>query len=535
MGDANSSGSESSALGGGPIEAILGHRKVNGIYEYELKWKGYESDENTWQTADTFNESSIQLLEDYNRQHKFYEEKSERATPEKKAGWFVSKDAEHKEIKGLYVQDRIMTSSEQVGSINRSSSNGLFAASLAAVTQDDWGVRRTRSVMRQLMGDDRAAKPKRKRAATSGPQEAEETDERSEEDAAQEARPSLQGDVQRVQRSGRVQTRRKAQEPRVAPIVAANRTPSNRRPSRRGIPAACKRRPLRRRSSTSRPTWCTFRTRSKGTFWESKRRSTAVSPTRSTTRPYDVGRRTLLHRVAGKNCSVQHEYDEILACLVSQKASMEVIDGQRGQTALHIAVCNRHACLVRKLLELGSPINTVDREGLLAARRGPQTPPAVLENANLRFTPEQLQPVHDFVREISAVFARKQEEILSDQFAKLCPISTIHQVRMGESNIFEFPIPFCTPNSCEVSFVMFARPQYVGERIHSVEMKGEEPRGEGLPRRRPVCGQYPHRLQVVVDPNAEGPLWIQLLASKKEVECSDPQPVPPPPTFDYGQ
>ncbi|CAG8546658.1 5021_t:CDS:2, partial [Paraglomus occultum] len=37
------------------VEAIVDHKKTKGIMKYYIKWKGYPSDENTWESADNLN------------------------------------------------------------------------------------------------------------------------------------------------------------------------------------------------------------------------------------------------------------------------------------------------------------------------------------------------------------------------------------------------------------------------------------------------------------------------------------------------
>ncbi|KAI6227430.1 Chromo domain-containing protein [Aphelenchoides fujianensis] len=73
--------------------------------------------------------------------------------------------------------------------------------------------------------------------------------------------------------------------------------------------------------------------------------------------------RTLLHRIAEQSCDQQHTADEIMDCLVNAGAQLDVRESAYQRTPLHVAVCARRTCHVRKLIELGSPVNTADGKG----------------------------------------------------------------------------------------------------------------------------------------------------------------------------
>ncbi len=50
------------------IESIIDHRpskESSDGYEYRVKWKGYSSDENTWNTSETFDGTGDDMLNDY--------------------------------------------------------------------------------------------------------------------------------------------------------------------------------------------------------------------------------------------------------------------------------------------------------------------------------------------------------------------------------------------------------------------------------------------------------------------------------------
>jgi len=41
------------------VEKIVNHRFRNGKTQYEVKWEGYSSDQNTWETEDKFDSKTI--------------------------------------------------------------------------------------------------------------------------------------------------------------------------------------------------------------------------------------------------------------------------------------------------------------------------------------------------------------------------------------------------------------------------------------------------------------------------------------------
>ena len=50
------------------IESIVGHKKRGRGYLYRIRWKGYSSGEDTWQTAESFTHAK-EILADYRRYH----------------------------------------------------------------------------------------------------------------------------------------------------------------------------------------------------------------------------------------------------------------------------------------------------------------------------------------------------------------------------------------------------------------------------------------------------------------------------------
>lgn len=76
----------------------------------------------------------------------------------------------------------------------------------------------------------------------------------------------------------------------------------------------------------------------------------------------DADGRTLLHHIAVKECDEKHSYELIAKLLILQGAEMTITDSKFGKTALHAAVCANHICMVQTLIDLSSPINTVDNK-----------------------------------------------------------------------------------------------------------------------------------------------------------------------------
>ena len=51
------------------VEAILTHRRYRGKYQYLVKWKGYDSSENTWEPEQNLTNME-ELLDDYKKRRK---------------------------------------------------------------------------------------------------------------------------------------------------------------------------------------------------------------------------------------------------------------------------------------------------------------------------------------------------------------------------------------------------------------------------------------------------------------------------------
>ena len=50
------------------IEKILDRRKINGKFEYKIKWEGYPMSQSTWEPMKNL-ESAKELVEEYDRLH----------------------------------------------------------------------------------------------------------------------------------------------------------------------------------------------------------------------------------------------------------------------------------------------------------------------------------------------------------------------------------------------------------------------------------------------------------------------------------
>ena len=56
------------------VEKILDRKKINGQYEYKIKWEGYPMNESTWEPMKNL-ETVKELVEEYNRTHPITEKK----------------------------------------------------------------------------------------------------------------------------------------------------------------------------------------------------------------------------------------------------------------------------------------------------------------------------------------------------------------------------------------------------------------------------------------------------------------------------
>ena len=73
------------------IEKILDRRKVNGKFEYKIKWEGYPMNQSTWEPMKNL-ETAKELVEEYNRSHSFSNQpKSTKTKSAKKDNIFIHK------------------------------------------------------------------------------------------------------------------------------------------------------------------------------------------------------------------------------------------------------------------------------------------------------------------------------------------------------------------------------------------------------------------------------------------------------------
>ena len=79
------------------IEKIIGRRKINGKFEYKIKWEGYPMNQCTWEPMKNL-ESAKELVEEYNRSNPIdLPQKSSKTDHKKKDDTFLNK--KRKEIK----------------------------------------------------------------------------------------------------------------------------------------------------------------------------------------------------------------------------------------------------------------------------------------------------------------------------------------------------------------------------------------------------------------------------------------------------
>ena len=74
------------------VEKILDRRRVNGGFEYKIKWEGYPMNESTWEPMANL-ETVKELVEEYNRTHPITEKKrsSKASSHKKNSDSFINK------------------------------------------------------------------------------------------------------------------------------------------------------------------------------------------------------------------------------------------------------------------------------------------------------------------------------------------------------------------------------------------------------------------------------------------------------------
>ena len=82
------------------IEKILDRRKVNGKFEYKIKWEGYPMSQSTWEPMKNL-ETAKELVEEYNRSHSFLNQPKavKQKNPEKDNTFIHKKKNREKEVK----------------------------------------------------------------------------------------------------------------------------------------------------------------------------------------------------------------------------------------------------------------------------------------------------------------------------------------------------------------------------------------------------------------------------------------------------
>ena len=90
------------------VEKILDRRKINGKFEYKIKWEGYPMNQSTWEPMENL-ETVKGLVEEYNRTHPIADKKSSsKASSHKKSSdSLINKKRKEKndEIDGQINQD----------------------------------------------------------------------------------------------------------------------------------------------------------------------------------------------------------------------------------------------------------------------------------------------------------------------------------------------------------------------------------------------------------------------------------------------
>ena len=97
------------------IEKILDRRKVNGRYEYKIKWEGYPMSQSTWEPMKNL-ETAKELVEEYNLIHSFSNQpKSPKQKRVKKDDSFIHKKKDReKEIKVENEKNKELSQNEKL-------------------------------------------------------------------------------------------------------------------------------------------------------------------------------------------------------------------------------------------------------------------------------------------------------------------------------------------------------------------------------------------------------------------------------------
>jgi len=72
------------------IEKILDRRKVNGRFEYKIKWEGYPMSQSTWEPMKNL-ETAKELVEEYNNSHPILTQPKSKTKSVKKDNTFIHK------------------------------------------------------------------------------------------------------------------------------------------------------------------------------------------------------------------------------------------------------------------------------------------------------------------------------------------------------------------------------------------------------------------------------------------------------------
>ncbi len=104
------------------VEKILDRKKINGKFEYKIKWEGYPIDESTWEPMKNL-ETVKELVEEYNRTHPITEKKrsSKSSSRKKNSDSFMGKKRkeEANEINGPINQnEKVSEEEKKINDIN---------------------------------------------------------------------------------------------------------------------------------------------------------------------------------------------------------------------------------------------------------------------------------------------------------------------------------------------------------------------------------------------------------------------------------
>ncbi|KAI6206697.1 Chromo domain-containing protein [Aphelenchoides besseyi] len=415
------------------IEKIISHRKERGQYRYRIRWVGYDSNSDTWEPeTHLLGENARQILGDYKKLHGIENAKKTAAKfdfvtssdEERKADWFVAPNAEQRELRNLFVDDRILTPSERLLS-----------------EQSDTG-RLTRSQLRDLLPPTRPKSETSRRSRLRSSTKRVKPKTRSQKPKAKRRRAAIVSDSSEESSEEEISDFLSSEEEEEKAPVKAKKVKSRLSLDDGDFEAV-----------EAKPT-------NSSSFRVPKKKYLLILHPlvhhKKTSRPIPLRRnRTPSHQqIAEMSCDQQHTPDEVMDCLVNAGADVNKRDTEHQRTPLHVAVMSRRICHARKLVELCSEINTIDARGespLISALRTNNLEmsklllcsgaafQSVFSQPNLSKT--QQKPALNYHEALQKSLSKARGCILRGNDYKFHTFSGIFQVPLFEKDEWEFTMP----------------------------------------------------------------------------------------------